>query len=203
MKLYYTKGACSLTVRILLHELAIVCEFEAVDLKTKLIFSKQDFLTINPKGAVPALILDNNEVLTENVVILQYLADEYKAIHLLPAIGDIQRYRVLEGLNFVSTDLHKNCSPLFNSQIAAEIKDSVFMPILIKKLFVVEEQLSKHVYISGAQFTLADIYLFVVLRWLPHLGLTLSEWPYLEKYFLHLKNRGAIQQSLVEECLQV
>ena len=203
MKLYYTKGACSLTVRILVHELAIPCEFEAVDLKTKLTAAHQDFLTINPKGAIPALRLDNQDLLTENAVILQYLADQYHATHFLPALGDGQRYRVLEWLNFVSTDLHKNCSPLFNTQVPTELKTGIFMPILENKLRMVATQLGKHTYLVSDDFTLADIYLWVVLRWLPHLGLTWSAFPTLEPYFLRVSQRDAVQQSLKEEGLLV
>jgi glutathione S-transferase len=157
MKLYYSKGACSLTVRILAHELGIACEFEAVDLKTKQTASGKDFFTINPKGAVPAVILDNNELLTENTVILQYLADQYKATQFLPAIGSMQRYHVLEWLNFVSTELHKNCSPLFNPNISVDIKKTIFLPILKAKLVVLEKQLSKSAYLSGDQFTLETV----------------------------------------------
>src|SRR5689334_13101143 len=107
MKLYYSKGACSLAVRILLHELGIKSEFEAVDLKTKRTETNADFLKINPKGAVPTLTTDKQEILTENAVILCYLADEYKAIELLPAPGNFKRYRVLEWLNYVATEIHK------------------------------------------------------------------------------------------------
>src|SRR5688572_12009519 len=113
MKLYYSKGACSLAVRIILHEIGAACEFEAVDLATKKTETGMDFLKINPKGAVPTLILDDKAILTENAVIQQYLAEKYHATQLLPPLGDMKRYRVLEWLNFISTDLHKSCGPLF------------------------------------------------------------------------------------------
>src|SRR5690349_3300917 len=110
MKLYYSKGACSLAVRIALHELGIPCEFEAVDLKAKKTEKGADFFKINPKGAVPTLVLDDHTVLTENAVIQQYLADKQKAFEVLPPVNDMKRYRALEWLNFVSTELHKGCS---------------------------------------------------------------------------------------------
>ena len=201
MKLYYSPGACSLTIRILAHELNIPFEFEAVNLKIKQTASGQDFLTINAKGAVPTLMLDNQELLTENTVILQYLADQYSASQFLPPIANWQRYRVLEWLNFVSTDLHKNCGPLFNPKVPSELKQDVFLPILKNKLPIVENQLAKNAYLAGDHYSLADIYLLVVLRWLPHLGLGLSEWPSIEKYFTALKNRDAVKKALQEELL--
>src|SRR5437870_2266196 len=113
MKLYYSKGACSLAVRILINELNISCKYEAVNLKTKETETGKNFYEINPKGAVPTLILENNNVLTENAVIHQYLADQQKAHHLLPNLNDFKRYQVLEWLNFIATELHKGFSPLF------------------------------------------------------------------------------------------
>lgn len=201
MKLYYSKGACSLAVRIVLHELNINFDAEAVNLGTKKTASGQDFLAINPKGAVPALVLDNEQVLTENTVIQQYLADHFNGNHLLPAMGDIKRYRVLEWLNFVSTDLHKGCSPLFNAKLAEEIKDSIFRPALVNKLKYAEQQLAQHDYLLGNKFSLADAYLFVINRWLPHLGIDVNPFPALMRYQQRLKQRNAIQQALQEEGL--
>jgi glutathione S-transferase len=201
MKLYYKRGACSLTARIFAHELNLSCDYEAVDLQTKKTETGADFLVINFKGSVPALVLQNKEVLTENAVILQYLADMHNAIQYLPAIGDMKRYRVLEWLNFCSTDLHGGCGPFFNSKISTELQQEVFLPILKRKVAVAEKQLATHAYIAGEQFSLADIYLFVVFTWFPHIGLELGEWPHVAKYFDMLKNRKAIQQALKEEGL--
>jgi len=201
MKLYYSKGACSLAVRIVIHELELKAEFESVDLKTKQTEKGDDFFKINPKGAVPALCLDDHQLLTENAVIQQYLADKHQAHHLLPAIGDFNRYRVLEWLNFVSTDLHKGCGPLFNANVPQEIKDTVFKPALKKKLDVVEQQLDNKDYLLGKNFTLPDAYLFVVMRWLNHLGLDMKIWPNMSRYFAALKERKSIKQALQEEGL--
>lgn len=201
MKLYYKKGACSLAVRILIHELGIPCEFEAVDLKTKKTETGADFLKINPKGAVPTLVLDNKEVLTENAVIQQYLADHQKANHLLPATNDLKRYRVLEWLNFVSTDLHKNCAPFYNPNMPEDVKENIYKPIVRNKLTFVEQHLMQNPYIAGKEFTLPDSYLFVVLSWMPSLKIDLTEWPHVNKYFANIKNRKSVQQSLQEEGL--
>src|SRR3990167_6389729 len=128
MKLYYTKGACSLVVRIIINELNINTEFESVNLSTKKTTTGRNFLEINPKGAVPTLEINPKEILTENAVILQYLADNAKATQLLPAIGDFNRYRVLEWLNYVATDLHKGIGILFNPAVTSELRDQLFMP---------------------------------------------------------------------------
>lgn len=201
MKLYYSKGACSLAVRILAHELGLSLDYEAVDLKTKKTETGQDFLSINPKGSVPVLGLDKGETLTENAAIQQYLADTQHAFQLLPEVGNLFRYHVIEWLNFVGTDLHKNFSALFNNQIPEEIKKSVFIPIIKHKLDFVEATLNKQAYVTGSSITLPDIYLFVILRWLTHFKLNISDWPNLSNYFLKIKERAAVQTALKEEGL--
>jgi len=201
MKLYYSPAACSLTIRIFAHELGIPCEFESVDLKTKKTETGVDFLTINAKGATPALVLDNGELLTENAVILQYLADQYQGQAYLPALGSIDRYRVLEWTNFVSTELHKGCGPFFKPQIPDEVKQGFFMPMLKSKLQWVEQHLSQHAYLWGDHCSIADIYLFVVLSWFEYLQIDRAEWPHVEQYFARLKMRKAFYQALQEEGL--
>lgn len=202
MKLYYSKGACSLAVRIALYEMEIPCEFEAVNLKTKQTEKDVNFLTINPKGAVPALLLDNQEVLTENTVIQQYLADNYVATPLLPIAG-LRRFRILEWLNFVSTDLHKSCSPLFNAKVSEEAKNEIFKPILKSKLDFVEAHLTNNQYLMGELFSLADGYLFVVLFWLPGLKMPLADWPNLQRYFSLVQKRPMVQKALRDEGLHL
>ena len=202
MKLYYSKGACSLAVRITLNEIETPCDYEAVDLKAKKTETGADYFKINPKGSVPALVLDNQEVLTENAAIQQYLADEYKATRLLPPAGNFNRYRVIEWLNFISTDLHKNCGPLFNSNIPDNLKEEIFKPILKSKLNIAEQRLSQRKFLMGDEFTLPDGYLFVILRWVPNFGIELSEWPNLSRYFAELKKRKSVHQALEQEGLQ-
>jgi glutathione S-transferase len=200
MKLYYSKGACSLAVRIILNELAIPCDYEAVDLKTKKTETGLDYFTINFKGAVPVLVLDNQEVLTENSIIQQYLADQYKATQLLPPVGDFKRYRVLEWLNFVSSDLHKGFGPLFNANVSEAMKEEIFKPILKNKFNFVEKRLANNKFLLGDHFTLPDGYLFVVLRWAQHFKI-LSTFPHLSRYFSDLQKRPSVQKSLKEEGL--
>jgi glutathione S-transferase len=201
MKLYYAKGACSLAVRIAIHEMGRPCKFESVNLQTKITETGVNFLTINPKGSVPTLETDTQEILTENGVIQQYLADTYKAAELLPPMGDMKRYRVLEWLNFVSTDLHKGFGPLFNAKVPAEIKDDIFKPILKAKFSFVDKHLENKKYLMGEKFTLPDGYLFVLLSWLPHMKIDIAEWSNLARYFTDVKNRPAVQQALQDEGL--
>ena len=203
MKLYYTKADNSLAVRITIHEIGILCEFEAVNLKNKITETGEDYFTINPKGQVPALKLNNNSLLTENAIIQQYLADQYHAHQLLPVHGDFKRYRVLEWLNFISTELHKTCSALYNINVPEEIKENVYRVILKRKLDYVQSHLEKlrFQYLLGDQFTLPDTYLFVVLTWLPHMKMDLTEWPVLLQYFTRLKTRASVQKALEEEGL--
>lgn len=201
MKLYYSKGACSLSVRIILHEIGIPFEQESVNLKTKKTESGADYLKINPKGAVPAIELANKEILTENAAIQQYLADEYKATPLLPPVGNFKRYRVLEWLSYVSSDLHKSFGPLFNHTLPQEIKDEYFLPILIKKFEAVDEHLRKNKFLIGDQYTLPDAYLFVVSRWLAAFKLDMAKFPNLSRFMAEVKKRQAVADALGEEGL--
>lgn len=123
MKLYYSKGSCSLAIRILINELNLKVDFVAVNLKNKQTEQGQDFFKINIKGAVPSLQLEDGSILTENLVIQQYLADTHNGSALLPKVGEMQRYRVLEWSNFVTTELHKGCGPFFNPDMPADVKE--------------------------------------------------------------------------------
>lgn len=201
MKLYFSKGACSLSVRIALHETGIASEFESVDLKTKKTASGEDYFTINPKGAVPALRLDDNSVLTENAAIQQYLADRAHATHLLPEVGNIDRYRVLECLSFISSDVHKGFGPLFSAEVPEELKEKIFRPSLMKKFLYLDKHLAKNKFLKGNEFTLPDGYLFVVSRWIPAVKMDMSQLPNLARYMNDVKARKAVQQALQEEGL--
>ena len=199
MKLYFSPGACSLAIRILLHELNINADYEAVNLKNKQTSSGGDFLKINPKGYVPALQLDNGEILTENTIIHQYLADKFKANTLLPPIGDEKRYHVLEWLAYINSELHKGCSPLFNSNYSDDTRNKILIPNLKNKLNFVDNHLKKNKYLMGDSYTLPDGYLFVILNWLPNFGLNISDWPHLQQYFKELEKRKSVKQALQEE----
>lgn len=199
MKLYYTKGACSLVVRIVINEIGLTAEFEAVNLRTKKTETGKDFLNINPKGSVPTLELNNGEVLTENAVILQYLADDSNATKLLPKVGDFKRYRVLEWINFISTELHKSIGPLFNPAMSEEMKNQILLPLIRTKLSYVDRHLQHHQYLLGDDFTLPDAYLFVMILWTSFFHIDLTEWKNLTRYFNTLNHRKSIQQSIKQE----
>lgn len=199
MKLYYSKGACSLAVRITINELNLTCDYVAVDLKTKKTEHGDDFLAINPKGEVPTLVLDNGEILTENAVIHQYLADSNKAFTMLPPCSEFSRYRVLEALNFITTDIHKGFGPLFNPFIPEQLKEEIFKPKLGKYFALENEQLKKNTFLTGNNFTIADAYLFVMLFWTGKFKIDIGEYTNLMNYFTQLKNRASIVKSLEEE----
>ncbi len=201
MKLYYSKGACSLAIRITLHEIGIKSEFEAVNLKTKQTETGKDFLAINPKGAVPTIITDDQQTLTESVAIQQYLADTYHATQLLPAVNDMKRYKVLEWLCYVNNDLHKICGALFNPMIPQDVKTHVFRPMLESKLNIVDHYLQHRAYIMDEQFTVADAYMFVVLNWLPLFDMNVAKWPALARHTSVVAKRPAVQKALAEEGL--
>lgn len=201
MKLYYSKGSCSLAVRIVINEIGLSSEYESVNLKTKQTETGADFLKVNPKGAVPTLITNDGLILTENAVIQQYLADHADSDFLLPKIGENDRYQVLEWLNFVATDMHKGAGILFNANLSPQIKEDIFIPLLKKKLDFINQHLIHKKYLLGEKFTLPDAYLFVVLSWLAYFNIALNEWPHIERYVNELKQRDAIQKSLKEEGL--
>lgn len=201
MKLYYTKGACSLAVRIIINELGLKCDDEAVDLRAKKLPDGSDYFAVNPKGAVPALKINEKEVLTENAVILQYLADTNKATTLLPPVGEIKRYHVLEWLNYVATELHKSIGMMFNPALPADARDHFLIPNIKAKLNFLNKHLKNHAYLTGDTFTLPDAYFFVMMSWLIYFKFDLNEWDELSRLFKELGMRPSIQQSLKQEGL--
>ncbi|MBA2651955.1 MAG: glutathione transferase GstA [Tatlockia sp.] len=203
MKLYYTKGACSLAIHILINEIGIDCDYESVDLKTKKTSENKDYLAINPKGAVPALELDNKQLITENLIIQQYLVDQFKASELCPPVGDLQRYRVLEWSNYISTEVHKSFANLFNPEITKEMQETIFIPMIKKKLSYLNQQLAKHSYLTGKHFALPDAYLFVMLLWAKNMKIDLDDLPEMKHYFAELATRPSITKSLNEEGIEI
>ena len=203
MKFYYQKAACSLAVRIILNEVGASFEEEAVDLKTKICKNGKDFRKINPKGSVPTLELEGGVVLTENAVILQYLAHTYDKNNLLPARDDFEHYRILEWLNFVATELHKGFSPLFNPMVPAEVKERVFKPLLKSKFTYINNHLEHHSYLHHKHFTLPDAYLYVMIRWAIAHGVVLSDLTHLAQYVLLLNQKKSIKDSLMQEQLSM
>lgn len=199
MKLYYSKGACSFAVRILINELNIPCDFESVDLKSKITETNKNFLEINPKGAVPTLEIEKGHIITENAVIQEYIADTHKANKLLPPLGDIKRYEVLSKLAYVSTELHKTMGAFFMPNIPESLKKDFFLPMIKRKLQYVENVLAKQEYFAGPDFTLPDAYLYVIIMWTGFLKIDITEFKSLRKYFEKLSSRESIKKSLVQE----
>lgn len=184
-----------------MNELNIACDYEAVDLKTKKTETGKDFYSINPKGAVPTLQLDSGEILTENAVILQYIADTHHASQLLPPTTEFKRYRVLEWLNYITTEMHKGVGPLFNPAFPAEVKEAIVIPQLNGKLDYINRHLEKNHFLLGQSLTLPDPYLFVILRWLTFFNFDFNNWPHIARYWNELKSRPAITKSLDQEKL--
>ncbi len=200
MKLYYSAGACSLSPHIVLLEAGLPFTLEKADLKAKKTATGIDYLTINSKGSVPALQLDDGRVLTEGPAIVQYLADQKPDSGLAPGAGTFERYQLMEILNFITSELHKTYSPLFNPKISADWKASVLLN-LNKKLAWVAGYLGNKAFLMGNTFTVADAYLFTVLRWSTHVGVDLTPWPVLTAYQSKVAQRPKVEQALKEEGL--
>jgi len=199
MKLFYVKGSCSLNPRIIINELGIDVEFIAINPIDKTTEKGEDYIKINPKGSIPALMLESAEVLTEGAIITQYLADTYKNYTLLPELGNFKRYRVLEMNNHIATDLHKSCSPIFNKQIPDQIKNDVLKPILIGRLNNLNTVLENTPYLTGSDFTIADSYLFVVLSWMKHLQVDLSSFVAINEFIAKVNKIPSVIKALEDE----
>lgn len=201
MKLFYTPGACSLSPHIVLRELDLPFELEAVDLGSKTTASGGDFTTINPKGYVPALQLDDREILTEGAAIVQYLADRHAPGKFAPVAGTVERARLNGHLNFISAELQKAFGPLFNPAITPEAREAA-LANLGRKLGMVDKTLSDgRAYLTGPGYTVADAYLFVVLSWAPNFGVDLARWPRLVAFSERVAARSAVQAAMSAEGL--
>ncbi len=201
MKLYFSPGACSLSPHIVLREAGIDAELESVDLKNKKTKSGADYIAVNPKGQVPTLVLDSGEVLTEGPAIVQYLADRKPDTKLAPAPGSLERYKLQEWLNFITSELHKGFSPLFNPATPADYK-KIASDGIGKQFALVDTQLGKlGPFLMGAQFTVADAYLFVMTTWTRYVGMDLAKWPKVKAYSDSIAARPKVQTALKEEGL--
>lgn len=200
MKLFYAPGACSLSPHIVLNELDLPYTVEKVDLKNHTTASGADFYTINAKGYVPALQLDNGEVLTEGPAIVQYLADQKPQVDLLPPAGSLERARVQEWLNFIGTELHKTLGALFNPSISAEAKAKT-IDTFGKRLGIVEKALQGKDFLTGKSFSVADAYLFTIVNWAPKLNIDISPWPTVAEFQKRVAGRPAVQKTLKAEGL--
>jgi len=200
MKLYYSPGACSLSPHIALLEAGLPYDLVKVDVRAKKLENGDDYLRINPKGQVPALGLDNGEVLTEGPVIVQMIADKAAGKNLAPSNGSAERYRLQEWLNFVTTELHKNFSPLFQPALTDETK-AFFKDRLMGKFKYLDDTLAGQDYLMGKQFTVADGYLFVMLKWADRTGMDLSALKNLMAFKARVEARPKVQEALAKEGL--
>jgi glutathione S-transferase len=200
MKLYYSPGACSLSPHIALLEAGLPHDLVKVDLKAKKLENGDDYLKVNPKGQVPALGLDSGELVTEGPVIVQVIADKAAAKNLAPARDSAERYKLQEWLNFITAELHKNFSPLFQPAIPDEVK-KFFSDRIMGKFKYADSQLASHDYLMGKQFTVADGYLFTMLSWADRMKLDLSALPNLSAYKARVAARPKVQEALTKEGL--
>ena len=201
MKLYYAAGACSLSPHIVALEAGIPVELVKVDTKAKRTASDQDYWLINPKGYVPALTLDDGELLTEGPAIVQYLADLKPESGLAPANGTTARYRLQEMLGYINSELHKTYTPLFKPETPDVVREE-HKEYLRKRYRLLEERLAQHPWLVGDRFTVADAYLFTVTNWAKHVALDLSEFPALLDFQKRVAERPAVQTALEAEGLK-
>lgn len=200
MKLYYAPGACSLAPHILLRETGLPHTLERVDTKTHLTQHGVDYYTINPKGSVPLLELDDGQRLSEGPVIAQYIADLAERRDLMPAPGSMARYRVMEWQNYITSELHKSFSPLFHPEFDAAAR-GLFAAALQKKFAWVSRQLQGRQYLTGDDFTAADAYLFTVAGWGRYVGLDLSDCEHLQAFLKRVASRPAVRDAMQAEGL--
>lgn len=200
MKLYIKPGACSLSPHIILRESGLDFSTVKVDLATKHTENNEDYLTINPKGQVPALLLDDGSLLTEGAVIVQFLADKVPDRQLLAPLGSLTRYHTLEWLNYIATELHKGFTPLFKPNTPDEYK-TIVREQLEQKFAYLNDELNGKQWLMGLRFTIADAYLFTVARWAYGMGLNLEGLSHLEEFMTRMKNRPAVAAALAAEGL--
>jgi len=202
VKLYYSPGACSLSPHIVLSELALPHDLVKVSTKTKKMEDGGDYFQVNAKGYVPTLELDDGQRLTEGPAIVQYLADKVPAAKLAPANGTMERYRLQEWLNFITSELHKQFSPLFNPATPDEVKEAQRTKIA-GRFDWLDKQLEGKDFLLGKQFTVADAYLFTVVRWSKPSGIDLAKWPVLAQYVARVAARPQVQAAMKAEGLPV
>lgn len=207
MKLFYSPGACSLAPHIVMAELNMAYEVESVDLRKKITATGADFKMINPKGSVPALRLESGDIMTESGVLIQYLADQKPEAGLFAKFGSMERFRTQEMINFISTDLHKNFTPLWITSLIAKSTETqndittFYKAVLTQKLAFVSEKLGSNDYIMGKDFSIADAYLFTVMSWAKMKEIDLNQFSNLNNYMARMSARPAVQKAMREEGL--
>ncbi len=199
MKLFYTPGTCSLHPHIALLEAGLPFELVRVDLRARKLASGENYLALNPKGYVPALLLDDGELLTEGAIISKYVADLRPDARLIPPFGTFARVRVEELLHFIATELHKGMSPLYNPKATEELKESL-RERLSQRFGVLAQAVEGKRYLTGEDFTIADGYAYYVLRaWQVIAKVDLSQVPVLQQYFQRLGERPSIQAAVAAQ----
>lgn len=201
MKLYFSPGACSLAPHIALLATGLPFTTERVSMRTKQTAGGEDFRALSPKGYVPALALEDGRVLTENQVILQYLADQAPASGLAPAYGSFERYELMEWLAWLSSELHKRFSPLFTPGTTEQGREAAWAALAAPLTFVADS-LGDQGYLTGSQFTVADAYLFAVLNWVGFAKFSLDAWPALQAYQARVAELPVVREALRREGLQ-
>jgi glutathione S-transferase len=200
MKLYYSPGACSMSPHIALCEAGVKFELVKTALQTHTLTDGTDYYGITAKGQVPLLELDDGSRLSEGPVIVQYIADHAPASGLAPAAGTMERYRVMEWLNFITSELHKGFSPLFNPAQPKEAKE-LFVANLMKRFAYVDARLEGNDYLMGSQFSIADAYLFTVSNWAGQVGVDISSFKNLEAFRTRMMARPSVQAAMKAEGL--
>jgi glutathione S-transferase len=200
MKLYFSPGACSLSPHIVLHETGLPFTTEKVDLRSKQTAAGADYLAINPKGYVPALAIDEGGLLTEGPAIIQFLADKVPEKQLAPPNGSLERYKMMSWLTFIGTEIHKNYSPMFDPSRPDEARATATNNLL-KRYAYVDSMLAGQDYLLGSDFSVADVYLFVVTNWAGMLKLDLSGYQHVAAFQKRMFSRPAVQQAMKAEGL--
>ncbi len=200
MKLYYSPGACSMAPHIVAREAGLNVDLVRVDIPNKKTADGGDYWKVNPKGYVPALALDDGQIVTEVGVICQYLADQRPDSGLVAKAGSMERYRQMEALNFAATEVHKQLGALFNPQMTPEMK-SVQLGVIERRLNALETMLEGKTYASGDKFNVADAYLFTVLNWTNPLKIDVSKWPNIKAYMARIAERPKVKETMKAEGL--
>ena len=200
MKLYYSPGACSLAPHIVAREAGLSLDLEKVDLANRTTVSGRSYLEVNPKGYVPALEVQDGTVMTEVSALIQYLADQDPQAGLIPAAGTPERYKVLEWIGFISTEIHKGFGPLWNPTTPDAVKQAT-KEKLFQRFAYLDQQLDGRTYLTGERFTVADAYLFVVVNWTNFHGLSLGDYPNLAAFMERVAARPKVQEALQAEGL--
>lgn len=200
MKLYFSPGACSLAPHIVMREVGAAFSLVKVDTGTHLTATGANYYDINMKGQVPLLELDDGTRLSEGPVISQFIADQAANTSVMPAAGSVARYRVMEWLNYITSEIHKSFTPLFNAAFNASAKE-LHSHLLRKKFEWIDSQLSGRSYLTGEEFTAADAYLFTVTSWAKHVKLGIADLPHLQRFLIDVAARPAVREAMKAEGL--